>query len=128
MQLLSLPAHVTKSDLIARRISVRKGENNVCSSNELIRNNNVAQTLCQTTTGDKRRYIPHIAINLASVLAYNTGWFSKYFLEIRLLVRYRLHKGLPFPEPDTSDPTVPLMLMWNDIFVGTRAGFIKFYK
>jgi hypothetical protein len=26
-------------------------------------------------------------------------------------------KGLPFPEPDTSDPTVPLMLMWNDLFI-----------
>jgi hypothetical protein len=26
-------------------------------------------------------------------------------------------KGLPFPEPDTSDPTVPVMLMWNDLFI-----------
>ncbi len=26
-------------------------------------------------------------------------------------------KGLPFPKPDPADPTMPVMLMWNDIFV-----------
>ncbi len=26
-------------------------------------------------------------------------------------------KGLPFPEPDQTDSTVPVMLMWNDLFI-----------
>jgi len=30
--------------------------------------------------------------------------------------RVRIIKGMPFPEPDTNDPKMPVQLMWNTIF------------
>jgi len=37
-------------------------------------------------------------------------------IDVKTGERARNIKGLPFPEPDVNDPTVPAQIMWNHIF------------